>query len=238
MKKMLLLAAAVSALGAAAPAAAQYYPAPQRAVPGTYGVDNSYDVRINQLRARLDAGVQARTIDSREAYRLSRQIDDLQRLEDRLAYNGLDETERYTLQRRLRAVRQDMRAADNGAWDRNERYGYDDRAYGYGAGAGAGYGSGYGYGPSAGAGYYGQGGPYEQTVVCESRSGVGALIDSVFGPNCFRVGDRAPSNLYGVPSQYRSTYRDNSSIYYRSDGRAVYGIDARTNTVVSVNPLR
>jgi hypothetical protein len=72
----------------------------------------------------------------------------------------------------------------------------------------------------------------------EQRSGIGSLIDSVFGPNCFRVGDRAPSNLYGVPSQYRGTYRDNGSIYYRSDGRAVYGIDARTNTVVSVNPLR
>lgn len=234
MKKMLLLAAAVSALGAAAPAAAQYYPAPNRVVPGTYGVDNSYDVRINQLRTRLDAGVRAGTIDSREAYRLSRQIEDLQRLEDRLAYNGLDETERYTLQRRLRAVRQDMRVADNNSWDRYERYGYDDRAYGYGPSAGAGY----GYAPSAGAGYYGQGGPYEETVVCEQRGGIGALIDSVFGPNCFRVGDRAPSNLYGVPSQYRNTYRDNSNIYYRSDGRAVYGIDARTNTVVSVNPLR
>ena len=223
MKKTLLLAAAASALGVAVPAAAQYYPAPNRVVPSQYGLDNSYDVRINQLRTRLDAGVRAGTIDRREAYRLSRQIDDLQRLEDRYAYNGLTESERYDLQRRLRTVRQNVRVADNNSWDRNERYGYDDRAYGYG--------------PSAGAGYYGQGGPYDE-VVCEQRGGLGGLIDSVFGPNCFRVGDRAPSNLYGVPSQYRGTYRDNSSIYYRSDGRAVYGIDARTNTVVSVHPLR
>lgn len=221
MRKSILLFAAVSALGAAAPAAAQYY-APQR-YSGQYGVDNSHDVRIAQLQSRLDAGIQAGTIDPREAWRLRREMTDLARLEQRYSYNGLTETERYDLQRRIRAVRQDMRVADNGAWDRNERYGYDDRAYGYG--------------PSAGAGYYGQGGPYED-VVCEQRSGVGGLIDNIFGPNCFRVGDRAPSNLYGVPSQYRGTYRDNSSIYYRSDGRAVYGIDARTNTVVSVNPLR
>jgi hypothetical protein len=225
MRKILLLAAAVSALGVAAPAAAQYYSSPNRVVPGTYGVDNAYDVRINQLRARLDAGVRAGSIDVREANRLSRQIDDLQRLEDRYAYNGLTESERYDLQRRLRQVRQNVRVADNNSWDRNERYGYDDRAYSYG------------YGPSAGAGYYGQGGPYDE-VVCEQRSGIGSLIDSVFGPNCYRIGDRAPSNLYGVPSQYRGTYRDNGSVYYRSDGRAVYGIDARTNTVVSVHPLR
>ena len=225
MKKTLLLAAAASALGVAVPAAAQYYPSPNRVVPSQYGLDNSYDVRITQLRARLDAGVRTGTINSREAYRLSRQIDDLQRLEDRMAYNGLTESERYDLQRRLRTVRQNIRVADNNAWDRNERYGYDDRSYIYGPSAGA------------GAGYYGQGGPYDE-VVCEQRSGVGGLIDSVFGPNCFRVGDRVPTNLYGVPSQYRSTYRDNGSVYYRSDGRAVYGIDARTNTVVSIHPLR
>jgi hypothetical protein len=224
MRNMLLLAAAASALGMAAPAAAQYYSSPNRVVPGQYGLDNSYDVRIAQLRQRLDAGVRAGTITSREAYRLSRQIDDLDRLEDRLAYNGLTESERYDLQRRIRAVRQNVRVADNNSWDRNERYGYDDRSYGYG--------------PSAGAGYYGQGGPYDE-VVCEtSRSGVGALIDSVFGRDCFRVGQRVPSNLYGVPSQYRGMYRDNGNIYYRSDGRAVYGIDARTNTVVSVHPMR
>jgi hypothetical protein len=225
MKKMLLLAAAVSALGAAAPAAAQYYSSPNRIVPGTYGVDNAYDVRINQLRTRLDAGVQAGTIDPREANRLSRQIDDLQRLEDRMAYNGLDETERYTLQRRLRAVRQDMRVADNNGWDRYERYGYDDRAYGYGPSVGA------------GAGYYGQGGPYDE-VVCESRSGVGAVIDNIFGRDCFRVGQRVPGNLYAVPNEYRSQYRDGYGTYYRSDGRAIYQIDARTNTVISIHPLR
>jgi len=229
MRKSIFLFAAVSAFAAAAPAAAQYY-APQR-YSGQVGIDNSYDVRIAQLQSRLDAGVQAGTIDPREAWRLRREMTDLARLEQRYSYNGLTESERYDLQRRLRAVRQDMRVADNGGWDRYERYGYDDRSYyGPSAGAGAGY---YGQGGP----YYGQGGPYEE-VVCEQRSGVGGLIDNIFGPNCFRVGDRAPSNLYGVPSQYRGTYRDNSSIYYRSDGRAVYGIDARTNTVVSVNPLR
>jgi hypothetical protein len=223
MRKSILLFAAVSALGAAAPAAAQYY-APQR-YSGQYGVDNSYDVRIGQLQSRLDAGIQAGTIDPREAWRLRREMTDLAQLEQRYSYNGLTETERFDLQRRIRAVRQDMRVADNGAWDRYERYGYDDRAYGYGPSAGA------------GAGYYGQGGPYEDTVVCENRGGVGGLVDSMFGRNCFRVGDRVPSNLYALPSEYRGLYRDGYGTYYRSDGRMIYEIDSRTNTVLSVHPL-
>jgi hypothetical protein len=234
MKKTLLLAAAASALGAAVPAAAQYYQQPQRyaqpygyqtyTYPGQYGADTAFDARIGQLRARLDAGIQAGTIDPREAYRLRREMDDLQRVQARYSYNGLSTNERADLQRRIRAVRQDMRYADNGAWDRYERYGYDDRSY---------------YGPSAGAGYYGQGGPYEE-VVCENRGGVAGVIDTFLGTNnCYRIGDRiSTSGLYGVPSQYRGMYRDNGSIYYRSDGRAVYGIDARTNTIVSINPLR
>jgi len=235
MRKTLILAA-VSALAAAAPAAAQYYaqPYPQRyaqpysyqtyTYPGQYGADTAYDARIGQLRARLDAGVRAGTIDPREANRLGREMDDLARVQARYSYNGLSTNERADLQRRIRAVRQDMRYADGGVWDRYERYGYDDRSY---------------YGPSAGAGaYYGQGGPYEDTVVCESHSGVGALIDNIFGRDCFRVGDRAPSNLYAVPSQYRSLYRDGYGTYYRSDGRAIYEIDARTNQVLSVHPMR
>jgi nuclear transport factor 2 (NTF2) superfamily protein len=37
-----------------------------------------------------------------------------------------------------------------------------------------------------------------------------------------------------VPSQYRYQYRDGNGVYYRSDGRAIYQIDARTDTVLRV----
>jgi hypothetical protein len=70
---------------------------------------------------------------------------------------------------------------------------------------------------------------------------IGGVIDSVLGrsDNCYslRVGSRATGNLYSVPSQYRYQYRDGNGVYYRSDGRAIYQIDARTNTVLRVYDL-
>ena len=88
------------------------------------------------------------------------------------------------------------------------------------------------------SGYYGQGGPYEEIDACESRGGIGGIIASVFGrDDCLRVGQRATGNLYAVPYEYRNMYRDGYGTYYRSDGRAIYRIDARTNTVVGVYPM-
>jgi hypothetical protein len=43
-----------------------------------------------------------------------------------------------------------------------------------------------------------------------------------------------PNNLYGVPSQYQSQYRDGNGVYYRSDGRCIYQIDARNDTVIRI----
>ena len=41
-------------------------------------------------------------------------------------------------------------------------------------------------------------------------------------------------NLYSVPSQYRYRFRDGNGVYYRSDGRNIYQIDARSQTVLRV----
>jgi hypothetical protein len=51
------------------------------------------------------------------------------------------------------------------------------------------------------------------------------------------VGQRAPVNLLAVPAEYRGQYRDGNGAYYRSDGRAIYQIDARTDTVVRIYPM-
>jgi hypothetical protein len=87
-------------------------------------------------------------------------------------------------------------------------------------------------------GYYGQGGPYEEAdnYDCVDRGGIGGVIDDVIGRGCttLRVGSRVSSNLGAVPYQYRSQFRDGNGYYYRSDGRSIYQIDVRTNTVVRV----
>jgi hypothetical protein len=84
-------------------------------------------------------------------------------------------------------------------------------------------------------GGYGQGGPYEEVdEACQTRSGVGGVIDTVLGRECLRVGARAPTNLGAVPSAYRNQFRDGSGYYYRSDGDRVYQIDSRTRTVTRV----
>jgi len=67
-------------------------------------------------------------------------------------------------------------------------------------------------------GYYGRGGP----------------IDDWIG---LRIGERATSGLDRVPYDHGMRYRDTSDIYYRSDGRAIYGIDPRTGLVIQVYPM-
>jgi hypothetical protein len=223
MKTILLTMAAVGALAAAAPAAAQYGYGANVNAGGTAGISN----RIAQLDARLQAGIQAGAIDRTEARGLRMEMRQLQQLERQYSYNGLTQAERQDLQMRLRTFRDDLRLADNGRYDRDTRYGsWNDPYYNEGT-------------------YTGQGGPYEQPydTYCDtnSRGVIGGVIDSVLGRdnNCYgmRVGSRATGNLYSVPSQYRYQYRDGNGVYYRSDGRAIYQIDARTNTVIRVYPM-
>jgi hypothetical protein len=229
MNKLLLSVAATGAIAVAAPAAAQ-------SGYGNNGYQNGYGSNVNaggtvgisqriaQLEARLQAGIQSGDIDRTEGRELRMDLRELRQLERQYSYNGLTQTERQDLQQRLRSLRQDIRMADNGRYDRDNRYSWDDR-----------------YDNDNGA-YSGRGGPYEQPydTYCDSnsRGGIGGLIDGVLGrndSNCgVRVGARAPTNLYSVPSQYRYRYRDGNGVYYRSDGRNIYQIDARSQTVLRV----
>jgi hypothetical protein len=148
--------------------------------------------------------------------------------------DGLSMRERADMQQRLSAVGQQIQVADRGGIDRYgqaERYGaYDNSGYANGA-----YGNG-----TYDNGYTGQGGPYEevdQADICQNRGGIGGLIDTFVGGGCLRVGQRATANLGGVPYDYRGQYRDGGGVYYRSDGRAIYQIDVRTNTILGVYPM-
>jgi hypothetical protein len=65
------------------------------------------------------------------------------------------------------------------------------------------------------------------------------VLNSVLGrtaDNCgtLRVGARASANLRTLPSEYRYRYPDGNGVYYRTDGQAIYQIDARSNTVVRI----
>jgi hypothetical protein len=216
MNKLLLSVAAVGAIAVAAPAAAQTNWNNNVNAGGGIGISN----QIDNVDARITAGIQAGEISRTEARNLRMELRQLRQLERQYSYNGLTQAERQDLRSRLRDLREDVRMADNGRYDRDNRFGNwnDD-------------------------GYAGQGGPYEQpydNAYCDtnSRGGLGGLIEGVLGRNdnncSLRVGSRATGNLYSVPSQYRYQFRDGNGVYYRSDGRQIYQIDARTNTVLRV----
>lgn len=46
------------------------------------------------------------------------------------------------------------------------------------------------------------------------------------------VGDSDTNELAAVPREFRSRFQDGAGVYYRSDTRHIYQIDARTRTVL------
>jgi hypothetical protein len=255
MKIFFISMAAVSALTVAAPAAAQYQ------TNSGYQNNNSYQnngggygniaARIGQLQNRLQAGVQSGAISRQEAVPLRRQLRNLTQLERDYSVNGLNGRERSELQQRVRTLRQQIRSADGGNqarwndYDRQDRWGQYDRQDDYGSSQRM----------DRNNDRYDdrdydrdgrwddddrdgdrrwndsdRNGSYQQPA----RSGLGGVVDALMGTGGLRVGQRASANLYGVPSEYRSQYRDGNGVYYRSDGRQIYQIDARTDTVARV----
>jgi hypothetical protein len=277
MKKILFSLLALPAATFALEASAQSYGAQ-----ANVGMQN----RIDNLEARVDAGVQAGVIDSTEARTLRRQLRDLRQLEMTYSQNGLTSTERRTLQQRIRSVREQVRTAGGTGWARN--YGWnDDDMYGstgvtydqYGRPMQTQRYDQYGrpvdqwgrvmstqrvdqygrpvdqYGRPITNGYYGQGGPYEPAPYSGSNRGSlggilggalggsgGNILGSILSNGGLRVGDLVTgvlgNVLSGVPSGYSTQYRDRSDVYFRSDGQRVYEIDARTNQVIRIHPMR
>ena len=247
MKKLIVSLIGLPLLAFAAPASAQYYPNNQ----SPYGNQNQYNnqanvnlsARITQLQARLQAGVQSGAITRSEAVPIRQQIRDLIGLDRQYSMNGYTGQERAALQQRIRQVRQQLRLADGGAngqynqWDTEDGYtqGYqqpNQQGYipgyqqGYQQPNQQGYNPGYqqGYNPS-----YQQG--YQQPV---QQGGIAGVVNQLLGVGGLQVGQRPTGNLYGVPSQYQNQYRDGNGVYYRSDGRRIYQIDARSQTVIRV----
>jgi hypothetical protein len=204
---------------AAAPAAAQYYPINQNQYvnQNQYGgqANANFSARIDQLRVRLQAGVQSGLITRGEAAPIREQIRELNRLDRQFAANGYSGPERATLQQRIRQVRQQLRMADNGASGRYNQWDAEDA---YNQGYQQPYQQGYNQG-------------YQQPV---QQGGIAGVVNQLLGVSGLQVGQRASSNLYGIPVQYQNQYRDGNGVYYRTDGRRIYQIDARSQTVVRI----
>ena len=238
--KRLVLGVAISAVAIMGPAAAQTPDNRYQDRPGSYRDDDggrgNISARIEQLRERIETGVQSGAISRREALSLRSGLRSLTQLERRYSRNGLNNEERQDLQTRLRSLRQEVRLADDGArgryddWDR--RGGGDDDRYDDRDGSRDG-GRGYDRDDSR---YDDADNRYREP---EQRGGLGGVIDGVLGRNTatLQIGQRAPTDLYGVPYEYRDRYRDTDQSYYRSDGRQIYQIDARTRAVVRIHAM-
>ena len=238
--KRLLLSLAISAAAITGPAVAQAPDNRYQDRPGSYRDDDggrgNISSRIEQLRERIEEGVRSGAISRREALSLRSSLRSLTELERRYSRNGLTNGELQDLQLRLRSLRQEVRQADDGArgrydgWDR--RGGGDDDRYDDRDGS-----------RDDGRGYDRDDSRYDDADnryrEPEQRGGLGGVFDGVLGRNTtsLQIGQRAPTDLYGVPYEYRDRYRDTDQSYYRSDGRQIYQIDARTGAVVRIHAM-
>ena len=120
MRKFLISAALLSSFAVAAPAAAQYRDSNRdydrgydrgydRDYNGGYRSDDRIDHQIRQIEDRIRRAAQRRLISGREAHRLLRQADQIDRLEDHYSRNGLTQWEVRDLRNRVQNLRQQLR---------------------------------------------------------------------------------------------------------------------------------
>ncbi|MGE5721733.1 MAG: hypothetical protein ACM3YM_04660 [Sphingomonadales bacterium] len=248
MRKILISMAALSALAAATPAAAQYS--------STYDYRYGPDEQVQRLQSRLDEDLRRGLVSRYDAERLRNQLWQLQRVSNRYRYNGMSRWERDDLTRRIATVRDQLFAAEN-ARGYNRGYGNDgqpyDRGYGYDQGDAYGNDVGTSDEPAFGGESYDQGDAYDQGDVDDQGVGdsggpddqaVPEQDETYIGPvgeagpgGALSVGDRAPDNLAAVPPQYRSLYPDGDLVYYRYGEGRIYQIDRTTNTIRWVGDL-
>ena len=110
MRKILISALLIGASVGSVPASAQRYD------DRGYGhrSDDRIDHQIRQIEDRIRRAAQRRLISGREAHRLLRQADQIDRLEDRYSRNGLTRWEVQDLRQRVQNLRQQLR------WERND----------------------------------------------------------------------------------------------------------------------
>ena len=133
MKTIVIALAALTALGAAAPAAAQYgqydrgYDRYDRGYNHRYDRDHRRFMSINERQARLERrieqGIRNGQLTRYEAARLRREFRRIAYLENRYRSNGLSGWERADLDRRFDALQAQIRYERR---DDERRYGYNE----------------------------------------------------------------------------------------------------------------
>ena len=261
MKRLLITLAAIPIATIAVEASAQTY------VTSSANANATVQNQIVQLQAQLDAGVRSGAIDTTERRRLRQEIRALTRLRAQYAANGLNNQEWNVLQQRVGNLSQQLQVAGGGyAYGYSQPgngYAYGNTGYTYDQ-----YGrrvqaptytyDQYGRPVQTQSGYYGQGGPYVPYPQTNTNSGVGNvlgnvlgsvlgggsglggnILGSILGNGGLRVGDLITGTIGSVLRPAPSTsYQSRGDVYFRSDGQRVYEIDARTNQVIAVHPLR
>jgi hypothetical protein len=217
MTKQLLALLAASTAAVAAPALSQT-------------AETNLSARVAELQTQIQTGVRSGQITRGEAQPLRQQYRLLRDTELQYRANGYTFAERQQLQMRIRDLRSQIRYATRndltryGAaqWIDVNRDGWDDRDTNRDGIIDA----------VATAGT-------RVPIQCDARTGgVAGFLDSILGRNaCSRLGRPAPANLMAVPSTHQAVYRDNYAVYFRSDGRVIYQIDARTNIVTAIYSL-
>jgi hypothetical protein len=122
MKKLLTAAAIVASLGVALPAAAQSWN-------GGYGGFRGDSVSERSIEARIDRGVRNGTLTRVEARNLSRQLDDIRRLERQYSRNGVNAREARDLDQRYASLTARLRFENRDGDNRGRDYGRN--GYGY-----------------------------------------------------------------------------------------------------------
>ena len=260
MKKLLITLSAVPIATMAVEASAQTY------VTSSANANATVQNQIVQLQTQLNAGVQAGTIDATERRRLRQEIRTLTRLRAQYAANGINQQEWNVLQQRVGNLSQQLQVAGGGyAYgyaQPNNGYAYGNTGYTYdqyGRRVTPGYTyDQYGRQVPVQNGYYGQGGPYVPYPQTSTNSGAGNILGSVLGSvlgsgnglggnilgsilnnGGLRVGDLITGTIGNVlRAPPTNSYQSRSDVYFRSDGQRVYEIDARTNQVIAIHPLR
>lgn len=215
MKKLILAATALAALGAATPASAQLGgiftgDVLQRGLSGIFGSGGS--ARLERLDDRIEQAVRRGEISSEEARRLHVEFEQLRRLDRDLREDGLTRDERIELERRTDQLErriEDARLNRGGRFkddarfededrDRKRRYERDDRRNG-------------------------------------CPPGLAKKNNGCLPPGLTRKNGRGSEDRDRSQGEYRGGYRDNDGFIYRrqADGTTLQ-IDRRTGAVVRV----
>jgi hypothetical protein len=137
MKKFLIAAAGLSAIAAATPAAAQYYPGQPAPYGNAYGYNygnqgttRAYLIRADRLISQVERQISSGRLNPQEAYQLRNAARDLHGRTRSFAQNGINNRERYELDQRFAQIEQSLRYAANNNGGRYGQYGQvRDRDY-------------------------------------------------------------------------------------------------------------